>query len=112
MSTTRDTLRTVPQITIFRNLTPTGLLDDQLIDPFNFNLHEDVAAVISSFTTGIAIILLADLVFRVVVRAERVNVSSHAIYRMHMLSRVANPLTWGSALSSTLFHRRRNRPQA
>lgn len=70
------------------------LLDADLRDTYNFDLSNDAVAVISALLTGLSMLLLADIVFRLIVRATRSSASTHAIVRESLLSRAANPLYW------------------
>lgn len=71
-----------------------NIFDDAILDRGNFGLDENPASALLAVITALSMLLLLDLVFRFVVRAHRGVISSHAVYRLALLSRISNPLRW------------------
>lgn len=75
-----------------------GFFDHQITDQANFNLDENFVCVISALLMGFSMLMLTDLIFRLLVRARRHEISTHVLYRVALLTRLSNPLNWASFL--------------
>lgn len=111
LTTTYHTIVTPPDLEL-RDWPLAGLVDNQLVDSTNFNLPEDAAAVASALLTGLAVLLLTDLVFRLIVRADDDRVSTYHLFRSRLLMRAASPLHWAPLPVSRADGRRVGLPRA
>ncbi|KAI0566285.1 hypothetical protein FGB62_10g26 [Gracilaria domingensis] len=67
--------------------------EEQFNDRVNFNLDENTVSLVTAVLTSISLLLLADIFFRVTVRARGDKISKQLIFRHHVLNTFSNPIT-------------------